>query len=230
MIGVDITNSMELWYKVPQPFDYFIDKEMLGQFQKVFLLILTLLQSQEAFSRILMTKKWKKYHRGSQDHALIVPFIQQCQIFLSGFQHYAFHTSIAVPWKQLETEMDILADRVHVVNMDLSKPVSISLVKQMIKTHSDQIRSNLFLMEDQDLLQSTIKDLFGLVIQFSRFMQDMPIQETLASLYFQFKAKFKTLIQIANDKKYLSSTELERKTAENLEVLLFSICPNIENE
>jgi hypothetical protein len=225
MAGADITKNLELVYHIPAPFDFVIDEHLLSHFGKVFSLMLSLLQSQEAFSRISMSKKWKKCTRGSADYSIIVSFIQHCQKFLSGFQHYAFHTAIAIPWKNLESEMNRIASNVHGTTR-LLNPISLSDIKKIVYTHTEQILCNLFLLDEQEFLYNSMNDLFSLIIQFSRYMQDIPIPESIANLYFQFKAKMKSFLNLVDDRRFHSNILMERNSSEILEQLLFCIKSN----
>lgn len=195
-LGADLIKNLKLVYKLPKQFEMILSTSILDRYSKIFSFLLSLYQVQEAFSRIHVTSDWKNMKSTQYNHDLIIKFMQLSKCFIFGIQQYCFHIAVGVPWLTFTTEINTIASQGQIFNLKASHCLSVDMILNLQEECISEIFWRLFLNEDQKIIQTHIEDLTSIVIKFSRIMQNIPIPDTLAELYFDFSAKYKSLLNL----------------------------------
>jgi hypothetical protein len=197
-----------------------IKKSHLNEYSDIFSLFLSVIQAQEAMSRIILTTKWKTCLRSENvKFPLIVGLQHYSQSFLAGLQSYYIHTVVNKTWGEFEDSITLLADEASIKNLDLNQDFCLKDLNQLHETCLDSLKSKLMLHPCHEEVSSKIKELLQITIKFSKFMQDIPIEESLQKLYFDFQTKLKSIHltvsgMIQNDNSSLS--ECYQKLIDNI--------------
>ncbi|KAJ3270629.1 hypothetical protein HDV01_007563 [Terramyces sp. JEL0728] len=186
--GLELAGCLRIGFNAPKPFNIFIDP-FLKEYSNIFSSILPILQAQEAFNRINRTLNWKNDKTlFSEDKVRIIQFMSKCHAFLSSLLFYVFEHAINKPWEQFIKKVDEYAAlELHSAYFTLDG---------ILESHSNilqDIQRNLFLHSQQFHIAQALKDICSTIIEFSKKMQNIQTEKSLAQLDLQFYADFKNL-------------------------------------
>jgi hypothetical protein len=113
--------------------------------------------------------------------------------------------------------MNDLAEHSQLLQIEPIDQLSFQNARRLIDEHVELIIAGLFLNQEENYIHSLVLELFSIVLQFSKFMQDLPSSQTLPQLFVEFKSKYQMLVTTVKQIRYHSESRIPKRLLPSIE-------------
>lgn len=208
--GLEALDFLRLSYQPPAPLNTIITPVILFKYDQIFKFLLRIIRMLYVVSSLFRKAKGQNFGWGRRDYTA-QRFRIEAHHFVCNVSSYFFDTGINATWRIFEAKLDRIENYIFAnEDLNLGHNEGLDKLRDYHELVVDRIMSVLFLHKRQQPVLHLLEEIFGLILQFSKWARGKPpdypdhSEEELNEIYYLFRKKkgiFMTVLKGMGEKK-----------------------------